>query len=451
MSQDASKIVWFEGMTLDPHHFQQWDRYRDGVLSTRLQAVAPHEWGLLHCQIDEERLANGELSLSACTAVMPDGLVVDVPGASPAPAPRPVQDHLSSTDDRVRVDLAVPADRPNGRNVRLQGSDWERPPRFIAESRLTTDENTASEERPVEIAHANVQLRFGTESQRGYSTLPIAELRRSAGGIVLSDEFVPPCLYVEASDRLTALIRELLEAVVGRSTDLATYRDETADRRELSPSDVQSLNQLGVLREFIPRLKRHQAQGRTHPEDLFETLSALAGHLTAYVDPVPVRPRDLPTYDHSAPTDPFRQLASVLHRMLGKSTPSAGYETIDLQRTRDHLLRGAVGADVLAEAQLLLVARSEQHDDGELTDALPEMLRVASPDTIDEVLQSYTQALRVEPTRRLPAAVPADEQASYFALKKDGPYWDAIREEESIALFVPADFQEVELDLLAVA
>ena len=447
--QDAKRVVWYEGMPLDPHHFQQWERYRNGLLDTRVRAVAPNGWGLLDCQIDEERLANGEAALTACTAVLPDGHVVDVPGTSPAPEVRDVQAHLPSTEETARLVLAVPAPRPDGRAVERHEAPPDRPPRFVAERVRRPDENTGDTERPLEVAHTHVQLRFAGESQEGYTTLPIAEVERVAGGFRLADAFVPPCLYCRASERLTTLARSLLELLVARRTEWAEHRQVGGGGRGRTRTNVVAALRLDALGGAIPAL-RHHADGTTHPQMLFRTLARLAGRLTPHVDAETERPRDLPTYDHAAPTRPFAALEQSLRRLLGAATPSPDVESIALDWRRDTLLLGDAERPVLEEARLYLVVRSEAGAESSLPDRLPELLRVASPNTIDEVLQSYTKALDVVPAGRLPPRLPVDPQATYFTLEKEGPYWEAICEEQAVAIFVPADVPDLDVDLLAV-
>jgi len=57
-------IQWSEGMMLSPQHLQQNDRYWHAHLRHRLQAVAPHYWGVLklHVDIVKEVLILSELS-----------------------------------------------------------------------------------------------------------------------------------------------------------------------------------------------------------------------------------------------------------------------------------------------------------------------------------------------------------------------------------------------------
>lgn len=449
MARDRKKVVWFEGMTLDPHHFQQWDRHREGVLNARLRAIAPQGWGLSRLEIDEERLANGELALVEGTGVMPDGLVFDVPESTPAPEARNVQEHFPATEEKIRVLLAIPAERQSGRNVQLQGTNQQRETRFIAESMDVPDENTGANERPVEVARTNVQVRFANEPQQGYSTLPIAEVVRTGGGFALSDRFLPPCLHLSASERLMDMARRMLELLVTKSNELSERKENAFSQRELSPSDITALNLLGTINAYIPQLNQHHAGGQHHPQALFRTLVALAGQLSTYVENAPVHPRDLPTYEHAAPSEAFNRIEMILRQMLGEATPSSNYQRIGLERRRESLLVAQVQQQVLEQAQLFLSTRSERHSEEQLTNALPNMLRVASPDTIDAVLQSYTRALNVEATRRLPTGMPVDNQATYFKLEKRGPFWDSILEEESIAIFLPSDFRDIDVTLMA--
>jgi type VI secretion system protein ImpJ len=434
-------------MPLDPHHFQQWDRHRKAQLDARLRAVAPTGWGLLECRIDEDRLSNGEAAVAECRAVLPDGHVVDVPDTSPTPDVRDVQAHLPSTEDTIRLLLAVPARRPSGRNVQRHDSSPDRTPRFVAERARHPDENTGDNERPMELARTHVQLRFASESQDGYTTLPLAEIERSGSGFRLTDAFVPPCVHCRASERLTALAHNLLERVVARRRDLVEHRDGRGVGTQTDGADVLRLD---VLSDAIPALRTH-TNGTTHPRAFFRTLVRLAARLTPHAEEGAVRPRDLPTYDHAAPTAPFAEVETILRDLLGGVTPSSNVERIALDQRRDTLLVGSAERSMLDQAQFYLVVRSEDHADSALRDRLAEMLRVASPDTIDEVLRSYTQALTVEPAGRLPSRLPVDAAATYFTLQKQGPYWDAIREEEEIAVFVPSEFQELDVDLLAVA
>lgn len=140
----------------------------------------------------------------------------------------------------------------------------------------------------------------------------------------------------------------------------------------------------------------------------------------------------------------------ILRELLGSATPKANYVNIRLDRQRDNLYGARIDADLLKQAQLLLVARSDRLPEQVLISEMPRMLRIASPETIDAVLRSYTRALSLEHTTRLPSGMPVDGQANYFQLQQHGPFWDAVIESGALSIFVPSEFAGVNLQLLAV-
>src|SRR5215468_2281520 len=105
------KILWNEGMLLTPHHFQQWDNYHDDQLRSRFASLVPYEWGILDLQLSNESIANGFVELVRCRAVMPDGLIVNVPETDPAPHRRAVEDHFDPDAERLALYLAIPSKR----------------------------------------------------------------------------------------------------------------------------------------------------------------------------------------------------------------------------------------------------------------------------------------------------------------------------------------------------
>jgi predicted component of type VI protein secretion system len=60
-----SKVVWSEGMLLQPQHLQQHDRYLQAQLEARVRDLQPYGWGHARLQIDQQQLALGKLSLQA--------------------------------------------------------------------------------------------------------------------------------------------------------------------------------------------------------------------------------------------------------------------------------------------------------------------------------------------------------------------------------------------------
>lgn len=55
-----NKVIWSEGMFLQPQHFQQHDRYVERLLEGRAGPLAGHAWGFVNMEVDTGALALGK-------------------------------------------------------------------------------------------------------------------------------------------------------------------------------------------------------------------------------------------------------------------------------------------------------------------------------------------------------------------------------------------------------
>ena len=124
------KVVWYEGMNLEPHHFQQLDRNYFSILNFRLSSVRRNDWGLLDLAIDKDTLANGQFNLLRCKGVISDGLPFSIPDDDPLPNSRNFQEHFETKANELKVYLAIPIEWPDGRNCKLENDEVGRNTRF---------------------------------------------------------------------------------------------------------------------------------------------------------------------------------------------------------------------------------------------------------------------------------------------------------------------------------
>ncbi|RPH36197.1 type VI secretion system baseplate subunit TssK, partial [bacterium] len=249
--------AWYEGMTLDPHHFQQWDRHHRFELDIRIRSIMPLAWGFAALDVDREALANGQISLRSCRGITQDGLFFDCPGNHALPKTQGLKEHFPPTSDRLRVYLALPAEQARGRNYQLVGSPENRLTRFTVENVTLTDENTGATEREIGVCSPNLRIVFGNDSFDDYTVLQIAEVMRAQDGAYsLSDRFIPPCLSIGASENLMRTLRQVLEHLIAKSDALSQRRrQQTASQGELTAAEVTVIGLLTIINSFIPPLR----------------------------------------------------------------------------------------------------------------------------------------------------------------------------------------------------
>ena len=74
-----NKVIWTEGMFLQPQHFQQQDRFVTRLVDARVGLGMGHAWGFHSLAIDEASLHQGKLALAKAVGVFRDGTPFALP------------------------------------------------------------------------------------------------------------------------------------------------------------------------------------------------------------------------------------------------------------------------------------------------------------------------------------------------------------------------------------
>ena len=283
------KIVWNEGMLLTPHHFQQWDNYHEDLLNSRIRSIQPFEYGVLDLQINQEAIANGNFQITNFRGVLPDGLMLNVPDAEGVPDMRPVGEHFHPENEILGVHLAIPAKKIGEANFQANGAKTSSNIRFLQEGAMVKDETTGTNEQPLALAKSNLRIIFDDELRDGFTSLKIAELKRTAtGGLKISDEYIPPILNVSASNWLVNMLRQIVEILITKSGSLGEQRRQrNASLADFTTSEVAVFWLLahgqfersgdGSLFSFAARPSRTALSGngktRRQTDDLFRRAS----------------------------------------------------------------------------------------------------------------------------------------------------------------------------------
>jgi type VI secretion system protein ImpJ len=449
--KEIQKVAWYEGMMLDPHHFQQWDRHHQAVLNARVQSLNPFSWGLIRLQIDLDRLQTGQFALIRCKGITPDGLPFDMPNHDALPMPYDVSHVFPSTQDKLGIFLALPLERPNGINCLLEKTKGSAESRFTLENTELPDENTGTDPRPIGVARANFQIRADSESVDAFSAIQVAEIiRTTSGGFQPNPLFIPPCLFMNASEHLTNTVRGILELLAAKDFSLRGSKKQLLlGQKELNTTDATVYLLSLVINSFLPVIHHLLGVGDVHPETVYRTLLALAGQLIAVTPKANMDSGEFPVYNHQNPAGCFNPIAGRIRAMLGEEV-STNWVAIPLLRQTENLHIGKNLDPALLQKGQFFLSCSGDLPEKILVDELPGKIRVASPDVMDKVLATYVKALPIRHMLKRPADLPVRADLQYFRLEQTGPFWDGITQTRSISVFLPKEFIKIQIELLAI-
>jgi type VI secretion system protein ImpJ len=441
-------------MFLTPQHFQTQDQYIENALQFRFAASHFANWGVIGLNIDAEAVSNGLVRINDCKGIMPDGEPFDIPETDELPPSRSVGDHFPPTRDSLDVFLGIPENRPRARNVTIpagQPNPSGAPPstRYLAETRMVTDENAGSEEKPVQVARRTFRLIFEDEYRDGFSTFRIAQITRNAAGVpILNPKFVAPCLDLAASGYLTMLLRRQIEILATKSATLSAPRRQRGKvLAEFAPSETANFWLLHTVNSYLPELKHIWKVRHGHPEAAYVSMLRLAGALATFS--LEGHPENLPDYDHNDLGRCFTLLDEKIRDLMETVIPSK-FVSVPLELRDRFTWSGSVTEDQYFRNSQFFLAVSAKMGVDDLIRKTPQLMKVSSMDDIQRVVRNSLPGLTLRHTPTPPAAIPMKLDNQYFSLNQGGPLWEAIMLSRQIAVFAPGEIVEPKMEILIV-
>lgn len=442
------KVIWHEGMNLDPQHFQQAERHQQAQLNFRLRARARYDWGFTELQINPEALASGQFALVRCKGVMPDGLVFNIPEEDRAPQARALVEAFPATAEKLDIYLALRREREQGGNCVMPPHHDTGDRRYARETAEVEDDIFGGKACKVEVARANLVLRVGNEPLDDYTALKIAEVKkRPDGTFVLSEDFIPTCLTLEPATNLLKRLNDLLSRLVSKC---AGFRGQVPfHKKDFVANDLTGMWLLNVLNAHIPVLNHYSTLRQCHPEELYLQLLALAGQLTTHPGTPEIRPVDFPRYEHDQLTKSFQTLIANIHELLKRVGITVPYVSIRLLTDNNLLwVSETIAEDLLQSAQFYLVCTGEI-EERKITTDLASNLKIAPPESMHDLITFNLRGLNAQYTPNVPPGLPRNPGMYHFRLEKAGDYWDAISQSRALAILIPDTFNGLKLELLA--
>ena len=441
------KVVWYEGMKLDPHHFQQLDRYFQYNLNSRINSVNSSNSGFSELEVDTALLANGSFNLTRCRGVMPDGMIFNMPENDPLPKPRPFEEIFEATQDKLEVLLVIPLEHITGNNCQLEDTGENRLTRYNMQTADILDDNTGENLRQVGIVRPNFTFKFGEEVLDDFTSLKIGEITRSSdGSYVMNKNFIPTSLMISASEAMYNFIREILSGLVTKSKELQNQINP--NKRDLSITDVEIMLLAQTVNTFIPLINQYYNSPHYHPEVVYSLLLNLGGQLATFMTGSGIKPVDFQPYDHKNQNEVFRHIYNQLMTLLNIQKKVAKPDIVIPLKKQSESLYVAELSQEQIDAQLYLVVRSSIPE-SKLIAEFPRNLKIASQEEIFAVHQAGMQGVTVEYISRPPSGLSVDPENHYFKITKQGRFWDKIVDKQTIAFFIATEFSKIDLSFVA--
>lgn len=440
----TNKVVWTEGMFLQPQHFQQHDRYLEYQLRQRLAALAGYPWGFTSLAIDDAALALGKLALSSAQGLLPDGTAFAIPGNDAAPAALDVKADVRNE----RVVLAVSMQRPGIVETDAEQAAGSMGTRYqVAEVGIGDSNSNLDRNASVQVGRLQMRLMLERDAGEGFATLGVARVveRRADNKLVLDAGYVPPMLHAQGHPILDGYLRELCGLLHQRGEALAA---RIAQPGRGGVAEIADFLLLEAVNRAEPYFLHLQQRSVLHPQDLYAACLGLAGELATYRDKR--RPPSFPAYLHDDPQRCFRPLIEDLRQSLSMVMEQTAIP-IELQ-DRKYGIRVAVIPDVdLQRHASFVLAVAAQLPGEALRARFPTQVKIGPVERIRDLVNLQLPGVALRPLPVAPRQIPYHAGFNYFELEtRNNELWKQLESSGGLAMHIAGEFPGLELEFWAI-
>ena len=443
MSWD-NKVIWREGLFLQPHHLQQHDRYFESLVAGVASGVTPYAWGVRELTLDEELLKLGKIAVKSCTGLTPDGAVFRVPQSDDHP---PALDAPDSAKNTI-VYLAVPTRRQGAVEVDMTGAAQSAARFLPAEIEIT--DTMGRDRRPVQVAVGKMRLQFALDLDdlADQLVIPIARIIevRPDKEIVLDKSFIPTCTDARAAPTLHGFLRELEGMLSHRAEALAGRLSQSGATKGVA--EISDFLLLISVNRALPQIRHLLTIENAHPAVVYQLCTGLAGELSTFMTPEKLSP-EFPVYAHDDLTNVFqpviRSLRQYLSAVLEQNAISIPLEA------RKYGISVAMVADkrLLTSATFVLAAKANVPAES-VRRHFPTQAKFGPVEEIRQMVNSALPGIGLRPLPVAPRQIPYHAGVVYFELDRDSQYWKQMTTSGGMAVHVSGDFPGLEMELWAI-
>ncbi|MBC8635300.1 type VI secretion system baseplate subunit TssK [Caballeronia sp. EK] len=442
------RMIWSEGLFLEPQHFQQHDRFIEHLVRSHARATEAWSWGWASVMLDEVALGLGKIALAHAFGVLPDGTAFSFPDDFPAPPPLDIP--AGARDETVL--LALPLERSGAKEFDPDGTAPALNGHADALRYRTTDtavaDVTTSTDRVAEmrVGAPNLRLMLARDATDAFATIGIARVleRRADNRVMLDARYVPPMLHALADARLLGHAQEIAGLLHQHADRLARH---IANPGRGGVSEIADFLLLQTLNRFEPQFAHLLQVPLLHPERLYQTTLALAGDLAAFDE----RRRVLayPPYRHDDLASSFEPLMRDVRQLLAQ-VPEPNAIAIELQSRKPGVRVAVINDLELLRTAGFVLAASAQMPGEALRTRFPTQVKVAPAEKLRDLVNLALPGIELRAMPVAPRQIPFHAGYSYFELDRGGELWKELEQTGNLAMYIAGEFPALELECWAI-
>jgi type VI secretion system protein ImpJ len=438
-------VYWYQGLFLQPQHFQLSDRHNEYTLHRHFAVTHQHHWGVVSQEIREDALYENVFELTKAVCIFQDGTLAELPGNTVTRA-RSFKDVWTERDKPFQVYLGIRRWNGSSANVTevddVQNDNGVRT-RYISSLSPENMHDMHSNGQPGEIKRLHLDCKIFWENELAeasdYTLLPIAQLVRDGSEILLNPEYAAPCLTHDASPSLMRIVKDIRDRVLAACNKLEQFKATSNITDGGDGAYMVFFLALRTVSRFAPEIQMLSNSCAMHPWEVYMRLRTFIGELSCFsaelsalgetIDGVSL----LPEFEHTTPYPCFKAAHDVLARLL--SGIAVGPEFLIRFTKAERYYTAEISPRAFNESHSYWLIVTTAMPAQEVNDAFQSVVKVSSTRGMTTILARAVQGIPVISHDGPPRGLPKAKATSYFKLDPEHPLWQSVESGASISLY----------------
>jgi type VI secretion system protein ImpJ len=312
---------------------------------------------------------------------------------------------------------------------------------------------------PAQVKRLYYVLKIFWESEKhllgDYEIIPLACLEKDGDEIILSEQFITPCISIAGSESLDKLVREVRDQIASRARQLEAHKKERGiHSAEFGSRDMVFLLALRSLNRYVPILTHLTETQRIHPWTVYSVLRQLIGELSSFSEQVSVNGELedgtplLLGYDHLNLWKCFAGAKTLITRLLDEITAGPEY-IIELLYDGTYFAADLPPMIFEGRNRFFLIFGTEA-DSKTVFESMESIAKLSSRQTLPILIAHSLPGIKLEHLSIPPQELPRRVHSLYFQIDHHSDQWAQVQKGNNLALYWDTAPQDLKLELMVV-
>lgn len=442
-----SRVIWSEGLFLQPQHFQQQERFLEHEIHVRTTNFNAYSHGFHTLQLDPDLLLAGKIGILKASGFFQDGTHFSIPDHDPSPPCLDIANFPKS--GKVFLSLAKP--HWSARQLDWQGSETESNSasrsRFMANTvEINSVYDPELESQSIDLAKLDLFLSAEALHQEGHVQLQLCELQESKNqDLQINSRFIEPCLCSLKNTNIRRTLEAVLGLLEGKIAQLRQRRIRKGSHNSSEIGDFLLLQACVQQRLFFAHLLKTK---QVHPEVAYIHLLSCLGAVTLYGDDTAA---DFsPNYDHDNLRLAFENVLHGIRNALAGMHDQHAIQIPLIQKQGGVHIGQVTDRNLLNDAHFYLTVHALAPEEI-VQRQFPSTVKIGPVEKLRDLVNLNLPGVRLKTVKQSPAALPYYADHIYFQLEtRTEPLWKMLEQTGHLAIHYAGDLPELRIELWAV-